>query len=129
MLASPVARQMAREHGIDLASVRGSGPDGRIERKDVQALIDAATARQNRQCRQLGVTETASAIVPVEAVQPPARMRSRAPRHRQVIAQRLTRSVQTIPQITLMATVDMTRARALLDAQRTAGLDRLTTHT
>ena len=43
VLASPVARQMAREHGIDLASVRGSGPDGRIERKDVQALIDAAS--------------------------------------------------------------------------------------
>ena len=42
-----------------------------------------------------------------------------------MIAQRLTRSVQTIPQITLMASVDMTQARALLDAQRAAGLSTL----
>src|SRR5205807_6523830 len=39
-LATPVARQLAREHGIDIQRVRGSGPDGRVERKDVQALMD-----------------------------------------------------------------------------------------
>src|SRR5262249_52010954 len=60
-------------------------------------------------------------------VQPPSGAQDRdVPRHRQVIAQRLTRSVQMIPQITLMATADMTRARAWLDAQRAAGLAGLT---
>lgn len=34
--ASPVARKMAREHGVDLSTVRGSGPGGRITEKDVQ---------------------------------------------------------------------------------------------
>lgn len=114
VLASPVARQMAKEHGIDLASVRGSGPDGRIERKDVQALLDAAQA-----------APTATATTPAPAAKAnnaTASLDQPAPRHRQVIAQRLTRSVQTIPQITLTASVDMTQARALLDAQRTAGL-------
>jgi pyruvate dehydrogenase E2 component (dihydrolipoamide acetyltransferase) len=37
-LASPVARQLARERGIDLAQVRGSGPEGRIEKEDVLAF-------------------------------------------------------------------------------------------
>jgi pyruvate dehydrogenase E2 component (dihydrolipoamide acetyltransferase) len=107
VLASPVARRLAREHGIDIASVPGSGPDGRIERKDVEALIGGGAA-------------TAAEQTPVEA-------HDRAvPRHRQAIAQRLMRSVQTIPQIALMATVDMTQARALLGAQRTAGVANLT---
>lgn len=36
VLATPAARQLARERGIDLANVTGSGPDGRIEREDVE---------------------------------------------------------------------------------------------
>jgi pyruvate dehydrogenase E2 component (dihydrolipoamide acetyltransferase) len=39
-LASPAARQLAREHGIDLAAVPGSGPEGSIETRDVWALIE-----------------------------------------------------------------------------------------
>jgi len=41
-LASPAARQLAREHGIDLERVAGSGPDDRIETRDVRALIEGA---------------------------------------------------------------------------------------
>jgi pyruvate dehydrogenase E2 component (dihydrolipoamide acetyltransferase) len=40
--ASPVVRSLARQHGIDLSTVRGSGPDGRIIRADVEGLIPAA---------------------------------------------------------------------------------------
>jgi pyruvate dehydrogenase E2 component (dihydrolipoamide acetyltransferase) len=40
VLATPAARQLAREHGLDLNMLRGSGPDGRIEKEDVQAAID-----------------------------------------------------------------------------------------
>jgi pyruvate dehydrogenase E2 component (dihydrolipoamide acetyltransferase) len=36
---SPVAQRLAREHGIDTAALRGSGPDGRITREDVEAVI------------------------------------------------------------------------------------------
>jgi pyruvate dehydrogenase E2 component (dihydrolipoamide acetyltransferase) len=128
-LASPVARRLAREYGIEIDSVRGSGPDGRIERRDVEALIGATTAGASPSQASLAVasTRTASAIAPVETGQSPARMRDRdVPRHRQAIAERLTRSAQMIPQITLMATADMMRARAWLDAQRAAGLAGLT---
>jgi pyruvate/2-oxoglutarate dehydrogenase complex dihydrolipoamide acyltransferase (E2) component len=40
VLATPAARQLAREHGLDLAAIRGSGPDGRIEKEDVLAWLD-----------------------------------------------------------------------------------------
>jgi pyruvate dehydrogenase E2 component (dihydrolipoamide acetyltransferase) len=38
---SPKARRLAREHGIDISSLRGSGPDGAIVEKDILAAIDA----------------------------------------------------------------------------------------
>jgi pyruvate dehydrogenase E2 component (dihydrolipoamide acetyltransferase) len=43
--ATPLARRLAREHGLDLASLRGSGPRGRIGRADVEAARDAASTR------------------------------------------------------------------------------------
>jgi pyruvate dehydrogenase E2 component (dihydrolipoamide acetyltransferase) len=129
VLASPVARRLAREHGIEIASVRGSGPDGRIERKDVEALSSGATALAEpvQAPTVVAPAETAPAMAPAPPVQPPAGAQDRdVPRHRQVIAQRLTRSVQMIPQIALMATADMTRARAWLDTQRASGIGGLT---
>src|SRR5579864_8575525 len=41
---SPKARRLAREHGIDLSDVRGSGPDGAILFEDVQALVETQSA-------------------------------------------------------------------------------------
>jgi len=43
--ASPVARKMAREAGIDLSSIKGSGPGGRIVREDVQKAIEQMKTR------------------------------------------------------------------------------------
>jgi len=48
LLASPVVRSIAREHGIDLHSVTGTGPGGRIIRTDVESLIGAADAGATR---------------------------------------------------------------------------------
>jgi pyruvate dehydrogenase E2 component (dihydrolipoamide acetyltransferase) len=42
---SPVAQRVAREHGVDLASVLGSGTKGRITQEDVQAIIERATSK------------------------------------------------------------------------------------
>jgi pyruvate/2-oxoglutarate dehydrogenase complex dihydrolipoamide acyltransferase (E2) component len=38
--ASPIAKRLAREHGIDLTRIQGTGPDGRIVEADVRAAID-----------------------------------------------------------------------------------------
>src|SRR5690606_11434003 len=40
--ASPLARRLAREAGIDLATVQGTGPHGRIQKRDVEALLGIA---------------------------------------------------------------------------------------
>jgi pyruvate dehydrogenase E2 component (dihydrolipoamide acetyltransferase) len=42
--ASPSAKRLAKEHGIDLGGIQGTGPSGRIVQEDVQALIDAQSA-------------------------------------------------------------------------------------
>lgn len=48
ILVSPRARRMAEEYGIDLATIQGSGPNGRIIEEDVQAAVErAASARSN----------------------------------------------------------------------------------
>lgn len=103
VLASPPVRVLMREHGIDPHQVKGSGPGGRIERRDVEALIEQRSSSSGEQ----------SSFTPV-------------PRHRQVIAQRLTQSVQTIPQIALTSTIDMRQAQVVLDVERERGITRLT---
>jgi pyruvate dehydrogenase E2 component (dihydrolipoamide acetyltransferase) len=103
VLASPPVRLLMREHGIDPRQVKGSGPGGRIERRDVEALIEQHSSSIGAQ----------SSLTPV-------------PHHRQVIAQRLTQSVQTIPQIALTSTIDMRQAQALIELERERGIARLT---
>ena len=46
--ASPVARRLAKEHGLDLTTIVGSGPGGRIVEKDVLAAVDALQGDQVR---------------------------------------------------------------------------------
>jgi pyruvate dehydrogenase E2 component (dihydrolipoamide acetyltransferase) len=97
--AVPTARRLAQEHGIELAFVQGSGPGGRIEKQDVLALIEAAPATD-------GALEMS--------------------RHRRALAERLTRSVLTIPQFSVAVDVDMRSAAAQLAQARADGLAGLT---
>ena len=103
VLASPPVRVLMREHGIDPRQVKGSGPGGRIERRDVEILIEQRSSFTGEQ----------SSFTPV-------------PHHRQVIAQRLTQSVQTIPQIALTSTIDMRQAQAVVGVERERGIMHLT---
>ena len=107
--ASPAVRRLAHEHGIDLAHVHGTGPGGRIEKADILALVNERDGAMN-------------SIAP-EAVHAAYEV---VPRSRQLIAQRLTESVRTIPQITLTVGVDMSRARACILRLREEGLQGLT---
>jgi len=101
-LASPPVRALMRAHGIDPRQVTGSGPGGRIERRDVEALIQQVSSETKQ-----------SLFMPV-------------PKHRQIIAQRLTQSVQTIPQITLTSVINMWQTQAALQAGRERGITHLT---
>lgn len=90
---SPAARELAAEMHVDLATVVGSGPDGRIQRRDVQAA--AAKAR-----------EAPAAPAAAEA--------DRAARMRQAIAAAMVRSAREIPHFHVTSTIDMSNAVAWL---------------
>ncbi len=102
--ASPLARRIARERGVDLAGVRGTGPDGRIVAEDVE-----------RAEAQTGAPVAAAAVaVPVAAGEIERRPLSNI---RKVIARRLTEA-WTVPAFQLTVDVDMTRAEELVQRQR-----------
>ncbi len=87
--ASPLARRLAKEFGLDLASIAGSGPDGRIVRDDVMQAADEIPP-------QVFQTEpTASEVIELSGI-------------RKIIAERMTMSVQTNASVTLHTEVDAT---------------------
>ena len=91
--ASPVARKLAQERGIDLSQVRGTGPDGRIVRRDVEAAVNGKGAPDK---------------APTPAGEParPVAMS----RMRQTIARRMTQSKQEAPHYYITVDIDMTEA-------------------
>jgi pyruvate dehydrogenase E2 component (dihydrolipoamide acetyltransferase) len=108
--ASPLARRMARERGLDLASLTGSGPGGRVVKADVERAAEA------------GVTPTAPAeeAAAPAAPTPGARERPETAKGevetieltkvQQTIARRMAESKATAPHFYLEAEVDMSRA-------------------
>ncbi len=108
---SPVARRIAHEAGVDIATLRGSGPDGRILRRDVEAAMRATVASVPAPATRVAPVGPAPAPVraPVSAVTAPAAEEPFS-RMRQAIARRMTLSKQTQPHYYLTVDVDMTAA-------------------
>ena len=96
--ASPLARRMARERGIELSAIRGTGPDGRIVAEDIERAEAGGPA--------------APAVAPARV---PTGEAERVPLSnvRKTIARRLTEAWQ-IPVFQLQASADMTRVNALV---------------
>lgn len=114
--ASPLARRIAAEKGIDLATLKGSGPHGRIVRADVESAGEAPMAAQAATAPAAAATPAptpASAPKPQAAVPPTdvPHEEIRLSNMRRTIARRLTESKQTVPHYYL--TVDI-RLDALL---------------
>jgi 2-oxoisovalerate dehydrogenase E2 component (dihydrolipoyl transacylase) len=120
-MASPATRRRAREAGIDLAQVAGSGPSGRITRQDFEAALGGSVAPQ-------ATAASASAGVP-----------SLAPRTgteeikvigvRRVIANRMTEAKRNIPHFAYVEEVDVTELESLrqhLNGRLPAGAGSLT---
>jgi pyruvate dehydrogenase E2 component (dihydrolipoyllysine-residue acetyltransferase) len=98
--ASPLARRIARERGVDLAQISGTGPDGRIVAEDVE---------------RAGAQPAPQAPA---AAEPSAEIESRPlSKIRKTIARRLTQA-WTVPAFQLTVNVDMTRANELVTKQR-----------
>ncbi|MDR7544573.1 MAG: dihydrolipoamide acetyltransferase family protein [Armatimonadota bacterium] len=101
--ASPLARRLAAQHGISLASIAGTGPEGRITKEDVEAAIAAASRPP--------VPAARAPVGPPTAAAPPADVP--LTRMRQTIARRMTESKQRVPHIYIAMTITMDAALAL----------------
>ena len=91
---TPAARKLAKEHGIDLSGVTGTGPRGRITREDVQKIIDGGGQ---------AAPSPAPAATPVATEDIPLRGM------RKVIAERMHQSLQGSAQLTISTEVDVTQ--------------------
>ncbi|MCZ7475780.1 dihydrolipoamide acetyltransferase family protein [Micromonospora sp. WMMC273] len=114
LVISPIVRRLAKEHGIDLASLRGTGPGGVIRRAD----LDAAVAASAPAARPAAVPDAPAAhvglapagdgdtVIPLTGI-------------RKVIADKLSRSRREIPEVTIWVDVDATgllETRAAINA-------------
>jgi pyruvate dehydrogenase E2 component (dihydrolipoamide acetyltransferase) len=95
LLATPLAKRLARQNNVDLSQISGSGPRGRIVAADVQSSTPVAVATTASQPAHAEQT-----IIPLDGM-------------RRTIAQRLTLSKQTIPHFYLTSTCDLTQLLAI----------------
>ncbi len=121
---SPLVRRVAREHGLDLRALHGTGPEGLILRGDVERAIAART------------TAPATPPAPAEAApSEPAAQAAQAPRDRVplrgvrgAVAEKLARSRREIPDATCWVDADATEllaARAAMNAAAGPGAPRI----
>src|SRR5689334_3849036 len=142
--ASPVARRIAREQGVDLSTLQGSGPGGRIVKADVEAAVSGGAPAAAPAAPAAPAEPAAPAAEPAAA---PAAQAPPSPapatiaetgtakgdvtiqelsRTQQVIARRMAESKATVPEFTISTDVDMEgavelRAQLKAAAEKTGG--------
>jgi len=97
IFASPIARKMAQEKGLDLSSIKGSGPTGRIIKMDVLKATEKGAAPP--------IQRPSEKLIPLKGI-------------RRIIAKRMTESFQNIPHFYLSLEIDMTSCLALYEQLR-----------
>ena len=149
--ASPIARRIAREHGIDLSKLEGTGPGGRIVKADVEAAASGGAAEpeaggaeaEEPEAREAAPAEPEEAPAEAAEERAPEPEREKAPagggetgkgevtiqepsRVQQIIARRMAESKATIPHFTLTMDVDMEGAVELRDQLKALAAERET---
>jgi 2-oxoglutarate dehydrogenase E2 component (dihydrolipoamide succinyltransferase) len=112
---TPLVRKLAAQHGVDLASITGSGVGGRIRKQDV--LEAAAAAKQ----APAAPAEAAPAPAAAAAPSTPSPLRGKTEkmsRLRKIIATRMVESLQTSAQLTQVVEVDVTNIARLREAAK-----------
>jgi len=93
ILISPVARKLAEEHMIDLTKISGTGPGGRIVRKDIEKEIEAK--KKVKVTPEVYQGRRVKSVIPLKGM-------------RKAIAEHMHRSLSVAAQLTLTAEIDMT---------------------
>ena len=103
--ATPVARRVAEEHGVNLKELSGSGPGGRIRKADVDAYLERAP--------EAAPEAPAPAYEPVAVPTGPDTTEVEISRLRKAIGRRMAQSKSTVPHFYVTTAVDMEKALAL----------------
>lgn len=98
MIVSPIAARMAAENGVDLKSITGSGPNGRIIKRDIEAAMEGGQSAASAPAREF-VASTIVGASPFHE-EPTSKMR-------QIIASRLAESIGPIPTFYLTVEIEM----------------------
>ena len=109
-IAAPAARQLAEENGINLASVKGTGKDGRITKEDVVAAVEA---KKNAPAAAPAKAAAPAAAAPVFAAGDRTEKRVPMTRVRATVAKRLVEAQSNMAMLTTFNEVDMTEVMAL----------------
>ncbi|PKR77373.1 dihydrolipoyllysine acetyltransferase [Halalkalibacillus sediminis] len=113
VLATPYTRKIARDHGIDIEEVQPSDPSGRVTEEDVYEFING---------EQTPKTEPATETIPVTQSKPtqPDEIPFRGIRKK--IAEKMTKSIYTIPHVTHFDEINMTRVVELREELKASGV-------
>jgi len=109
VVASPAARRLAQEYGVNLASLKGTGPGGRITTEDIQAARSAgqATAQTTQTVSKMSQTQILKKVK-LSGV-------------RKVVAERLSYSARTVVPVTITVEADATKLMAMKEKQSHIG--------
>jgi pyruvate dehydrogenase E2 component (dihydrolipoamide acetyltransferase) len=108
LLVSPIAARMAADHGIDLKTITGSGPNGRIIKRDIETALSGPAPSEK--------AAAAQAFVPSTVVGASAFRDEPTSQIRRVIATRLAESIGPIPTFYLTVEIEMDNALQLRKA-------------
>ncbi len=120
--ASPLARRLAEAQGLDLATLQGSGPDGRIVRADVDAAVGKAPAAAPAPGGIAAPSLATHAVMPGPMEQAIPHEEVKLSNIRKTIARRLTEAKQQVPHIYLTVDIQLD-ALLKLRGELNAGLE------
>lgn len=124
ILASPYTRKIARDHGVDIEAIAGTGPGGRVMDEDVYQYINqqkvevpgktqertSISHQENTSRESLSSVNTAEETIPYKG-------------RRKQIAEKMTYSIKTIPHCTHFEEVDVTEVLALAQQLKDSGVN------
>ncbi|MEO7673262.1 MAG: 2-oxoglutarate dehydrogenase, E2 component, dihydrolipoamide succinyltransferase [Pyrinomonadaceae bacterium] len=125
--SSPLVRNIAKEHGIDISRIHGSGMSGRVTKQDIMSFIDTGAALRPQDLLRTGapVVTQADAAAPAQTFSVPAPARSAVGDRvekmsvmRKRIAEHMTFSKQTSAHVTSVYEIDMTNVAKFRDRNK-----------
>ena len=118
VLATPATRRLARELNVDISTLKGGGPQGRVTDDDVRAAAQKGGATQGMTTRMVPVTATTTTAAAAVVVAQPSKKEQSIPLRgiRRTIAERMVKSRDTAAHVTHVDEADVTELVLIREA-------------